>query len=92
MFQPSTPDADASTISAALSSLTSSASRQRSPRPIPSHETVRHMLFGSTRAVQHTIKLLHKLNYAEPNDWSKPIPTGQPNEVVSVLTRKVHVG
>ena len=89
MFQPSTPDAEASTVSAALSS---SASEQTSPLPAPSHEPMRHMLFGSTRAVQHTIKLLHKLNYAEPNDWSKPIPTGQPNEVVSVLIRKVRVG
>ncbi|MEM9219089.1 MAG: hypothetical protein AAGD25_32745 [Cyanobacteria bacterium P01_F01_bin.150] len=36
--------------------------------PSPSYESVRLMLFGSTQAVLHTIKLLHKLNYAEPND------------------------
>ncbi|NET48324.1 MAG: hypothetical protein F6K09_06275 [Merismopedia sp. SIO2A8] len=90
MFQPSTPGADASTVSAERSP--SSTSRQLSSIAPPVHETVRHMLFGSTKAVQHTIKLLHKLNYAEPNDWSKPIPTGQPNEVVSVLVRKVRVG
>ena len=89
MFQPSVPGADASTVSAERS--TSSSSGQLSPSTSPIHETVRHMLFGSTKAVQHTIKLLHKLNYAEPNDWSKPIPTGQPNEVVSVLIRKVRV-
>ncbi|MEM9768760.1 MAG: hypothetical protein AAF892_12890 [Cyanobacteria bacterium P01_D01_bin.71] len=40
---------------------------------------------------QATIKLLHKLNYAEPNDWSKPFATGQPNEVVVVLIRRVRV-
>ena len=39
-------------------------------------------LVGSARAVQHTIKLLYKLNDAEPNDWSKPIPTGQATQVV----------
>ena len=89
MFQPSTQGAEASTRSNAVPSLVS---RGRSPQSTPIYETVRHMVFGSTRAVQHTIKLLHKLNYAEPNDWSKPIPTGQPNEVVSVLTKKVRVG
>ena len=59
--------------------------------PSPSHESVRLMLFGSTRAVLHTIKILHKLNYAEPNDWSKPIPTKRPREVMSVLTKKVRL-
>ena len=89
MFQPSTPGADASPVSAALPSVAFSASQQRSPHP--SHKTVCHMLFGSTRAVQNTIKLLYKLNYAEPNDWSKPIPTRQPDEAVAILTRKVRV-
>ncbi|MEM9216851.1 MAG: hypothetical protein AAGD25_21190 [Cyanobacteria bacterium P01_F01_bin.150] len=59
--------------------------------PSPSYESVRLMLFGSTQAVLHTIKLLHKLNYAEPNDWSKPIPTQKPREVMSVLTKKVRL-
>ncbi|NEQ98884.1 MAG: hypothetical protein F6K30_19550 [Cyanothece sp. SIO2G6] len=60
--------------------------------PSPTYETVRHMVFGSVTAVQNTIKLLYKLNYADPNDWSKPIPTGQPNEVMAVLTKKVRKG
>ena len=55
----------------------------------PQYETVRHLLFGSLGAVQFTIKLLHKLNYAEPNDWSKPISTGRPNEVMAILTKRV---
>ncbi|MEM9213853.1 MAG: hypothetical protein AAGD25_05855 [Cyanobacteria bacterium P01_F01_bin.150] len=59
--------------------------------PSPSYESVRLMLFGSTQAVLHTIKLLHKLNYAEPNDWSKSIPTERPREVMSVLTKKVRL-
>ncbi|NEQ95485.1 MAG: hypothetical protein F6K30_01920 [Cyanothece sp. SIO2G6] len=59
--------------------------------PSPTYETVRHMVFGSVAAVQNTIKLLYKLNYADPNDWSKPIPTGHPNEVMVVLTKKVKV-
>ncbi|WP_228016040.1 hypothetical protein [Leptolyngbya ectocarpi] len=42
--------------------------------------------------MQITIKELLQRNYAEPNDWSRPLPTGQPNEVMAILTRKVRVG
>ncbi len=58
--------------------------------PIP-HENVRHLLFGSLSVVQATIKQLHHLNYAEPNDWSKPISTGRPNEVMAILTKRVNI-
>jgi len=50
------------------------------------------MLFGTLSAVQTTIRLLHKLGYAEPNDWSQPIPTGRANEVMAILTRPVITG
>ena len=59
--------------------------------PKPDYEQVRHLLFGSLSAVQSTIQLLHKLNYAEPNDWSRPISTGRPNEVMAILTKRVRV-
>lgn len=58
--------------------------------PIP-HENVRHLLFGSLSVVRATIKQLHHLNYAEPNDWSKPISTGRPNEVMAILTKRVNI-
>ncbi|ESA35081.1 hypothetical protein N836_13985 [Leptolyngbya sp. Heron Island J] len=63
------------------------------PAALPdyTYEHGRHMLFGSLSFVQLTIKLLHKLHYAEPNDWSRPLPTGQPNEVMAILTRKVRI-
>ncbi|MEM9274868.1 MAG: hypothetical protein AAGA80_18185 [Cyanobacteria bacterium P01_F01_bin.143] len=82
MFQPNDQGADASTNFPIILS---------SPQPEPRYETLRHVLFGSMAAVQNTIKLLHRLNYAEPNDWSKPQPTQKPNEVMAVLTRKVRV-
>ncbi|MEO0351282.1 MAG: hypothetical protein AAF282_14675 [Cyanobacteria bacterium P01_A01_bin.15] len=61
--------------------------------PLPEHqyETVNHTLFGTLTAVRNTIALLHKLNYAEPNDWSRPLPTGRLNEVMAILTRRVRV-
>ncbi len=74
MFVPSVAGAMASTASTAASSPT---------------EPVRHMLFGSPGAVQVTIQQLHKLGYAEPNDWSQLLPTGRPNEVMAILTKRV---
>lgn len=50
---------------------------------------IRHMLFGNLATVQATIRHLHKLNYAEPNDWSQPISTGRPNEVMAILTKRI---
>jgi len=53
----------------------------------PQREPVRHLIFGSLAAIQLTIKTLHKLGYAEPNDWSKPIPTGRSGEVMAILVK-----
>ncbi len=50
---------------------------------------IKHEL--ETQFVQTTIKLLHKLNYTDPNDWSRPLPTGRPNEVMAILTKKVKI-
>ena len=60
---------------------------------LPEHEyeDVRLLLMGSLTAVQNTIALLFKLNYAEPNDWSRPLATGRPNEVMAILTKRVRV-
>ena len=60
---------------------------------LPEHqyEDVRLMLLGPLTAVQNTIATLFKLNYAEPNDWSRPLATGRPNEVMAILTRRVKV-
>lgn len=55
------------------------------------YETVRHLLLGSPIPVRNTIALLHTLTYAEPNDWSQPLPTGRPNEVMAILTKRVRV-
>ena len=61
------------------------------PLPDYQHETVHHMLFGSLTGVRLTIQDLHKRRYAEPNDWSKPISTGRPNEVMAILTKRVAI-
>lgn len=52
-------------------------------------DRISHMLFGSPRSVRHTISHLHKLRYAEANDWSRPISTGRPGEVMAILTKRI---
>ena len=81
MFQDNTQGAGASNLPPANNSL-----------PEYQFDTVRHTLFGTLTSVQNTIKLLHTLNYAEPNDWSRPLPTGRVNEVMAILTKRVRVG
>ncbi|MEM8503197.1 MAG: hypothetical protein AAF716_08605 [Cyanobacteria bacterium P01_D01_bin.1] len=44
---------------------------------------------GTLTSVKVTIRLLHKLGYAEPNDWNRPISTGRPNEMMAILTKQV---
>lgn len=78
MFQETPQGAAASTDGPATESL-------------PQFETVRHLLFGSPGAVQATIKHLHGLGYADPNDWSRLLATGRPNEVMAILTKKVRL-
>lgn len=64
-----------------------------SPIILPEYQygTVRHLLLGSLIPVRNTITLLHTLTYAEPNDWSQILPTGRPNEVMAILTKRVRV-
>ena len=61
--------------------------------PLPDHhyEMVRHLVFGTLTGVRLTIQDLHKKHYAEPNDWSKPISTGRPNEVMVILTKRLAI-
>ena len=76
MFQGPNPSAAAPTDSAAEA---------------PRFEVGRHLVFGSPAYLRATIKLLHVLHYAEANDWSRPLPTGRPNEVMAILTKKVRL-
>ena len=55
------------------------------------YETVRHMLFGPLSSIRYTIRLLHQRGYAEPNDWSRPISTGKPNEMMAILTKRIRL-
>jgi hypothetical protein len=56
-------------------------------KPAPHQERVRHLLYGSLAGIDRTIKILHTLGYADPNDWSEPMPTGRPNEWMVIMTK-----
>ncbi|NJN04948.1 MAG: hypothetical protein HC816_22150, partial [Leptolyngbyaceae cyanobacterium RM1_1_2] len=47
----------------------------------------RHILLGAADALHLDILNMHVLGYAEATAWSKPQPTGKPNEVVRVLIK-----
>ncbi|MBD1872055.1 hypothetical protein H6F75_01040 [Nodosilinea sp. FACHB-131] len=64
MFEYLEPDASGA------SHIPPSHSAQPQPRP----ERVRHLLYGSLVGIDRTIKILHAYGYADPNDWSDPIP------------------
>ncbi|MGJ3250889.1 MAG: hypothetical protein ACFE0J_07130 [Elainellaceae cyanobacterium] len=50
-------------------------------------EPLRVIAVGSLKAVNQHIMQMYQLNYAQPYEWSKPIPTVNPNEVMCILTR-----
>lgn len=93
MFTSTPPDAAAPTASSAKNPVAKTANAADwEPPNLPrggEPNQVRHMLFGNIATVRATIRLLHKLDYAEPNDWSKPISTGRGNEVMSILTKRI---
>ncbi|MGB3491861.1 MAG: hypothetical protein WBA57_03985 [Elainellaceae cyanobacterium] len=57
----------------------------------PHNEPVRHLLYGSPKAIEIVIKNLHQRGYAEPNEWSRPMPTERPGEMMCILTKTVQV-
>ncbi|MBW4499660.1 MAG: hypothetical protein KME57_08840 [Scytonema hyalinum WJT4-NPBG1] len=57
----------------------------------PGREPLKHLLIGSPKAVTSTIHTLHRLGYADTAAWSPLVPTPNPGEVMSILTRYILV-
>ncbi|MGJ3248247.1 MAG: hypothetical protein ACFE0I_19455 [Elainellaceae cyanobacterium] len=55
--------------------------------PNDDRETLRVIAVGSLTVVNQYIMQMYQLRYAQPYEWSKPIPTVNPNEVMCILTR-----
>ncbi|MGB3496564.1 MAG: hypothetical protein WBA57_27800 [Elainellaceae cyanobacterium] len=77
--------------SGAFASTASGDNFPSNPKSSPQNESVRHLLYGSPQAIQIVIKSLHRLGYAEPNEWSRPMPTSRPGEVMCILTKTVRI-
>ncbi|MBW4481427.1 MAG: hypothetical protein KME14_02675 [Tildeniella torsiva UHER 1998/13D] len=73
MFEYLEPDANDNPEAGSLPLPPRSGANSKGSRPL-TPEKVRHMLYGSLAALDRTIKILHALGYADPNDWSDPIP------------------
>jgi hypothetical protein len=64
--------------------------RNQSPEhPFPKREPIKHLLIGSSKAVTSTIHSLQVIGYASTGDWSPLLPTGNPDEVMSILIRQI---
>ncbi|MCC5639697.1 hypothetical protein LC593_28500 [Nostoc sp. CHAB 5844] len=59
------------------------------PTRNPHREPVKHLLIGSPKAVTRTIHRLQVIGYASVGDWSPLLPTGNPDEVMSILIRQI---
>ena len=57
--------------------------------PNDNSEVVRLLMFGTPIGLQAYISHLHMRGVAEPNDWSRPLATGRPGEMMSILTKRV---
>ena len=53
----------------------------------PDRESLRILVIGSRRGVLGTIQTLHRLRFAEVHEWSPLLPSANPGEVMSILTR-----
>jgi hypothetical protein len=52
-------------------------------------EFVKVIVVGSAKGVVKIIHTLYRLGFAEVTDWSSPLPTANPGEVMSVMKRRV---
>jgi hypothetical protein len=73
MFEYLEPDPNDNPEADALPLPPRSGSTGPGTRPL-TPEKVRHLLYGSLAGIDRTIKILHAIGYADPNDWSDPIP------------------
>ncbi|WP_206070215.1 hypothetical protein [Nodosilinea sp. P-1105] len=58
-------------------------------RDHPSPEILRLLAIGSPPAVNGCVITLYRLGYARPEEWSRPLPTVNPNEVMRILTKRM---
>ena len=58
-------------------------------RDQPSPDILRLLAIGSPPVVNSCVITLYRLGYARPEEWSRPLPTVNPNEVMRILTKRM---
>ncbi len=70
-------------------------STEATPQPLvdlrgyPSPEVLRLLAVGSFEVVNSCVLTLYRLGYARPEEWSRPLPTVNPSEVMRILTKRL---
>lgn len=64
---------------------------QGSSQTEPNREPLKHLLIGTARTVTSTIHYLQVIGYADVGDWSPLLPSPNPGEVMSILSRSILV-
>ncbi len=57
--------------------------------PEDERHPLRIIAVGSLTVVNHHVMQMFQQGYARPKDWSKPLPTVNPNEVMRILTKRM---
>jgi hypothetical protein len=57
----------------------------------PKRDPLKVLIISSPKGVNNTIHTFYRLGYAQVSEWSKPQPTQNPGEVMSVLSRRIAV-
>ena len=58
-------------------------------RDQPSPDILRLLAIGSPPVVNGCVITLYRLGYARPEEWSRQLPTVNPNEVMRILTKRM---
>jgi hypothetical protein len=62
---------------------------QAANTPSDTPEILRVIAVGSLKAVNYHVQQMYTLGYAQPYEWSLPLPTANPNEVMRILTKRI---
>jgi hypothetical protein len=55
----------------------------------PDADILRVIAIGSLTVVNQHILQMYQLGYAQPHEWSRPLPTANPNEIMRIMTKRI---
>jgi hypothetical protein len=61
------------------------------PPSEPNRHPLKILIVSTPKGVNSTIHTFYRLGYAQVSEWSKPQPTQNPGEVMSVLSRRIQL-